>query len=454
MKGLTTSNLTYNHVTLTWTNPATGDFAGVMIRRRSGTTPPTKGSGTLVGTTDAFTTSFEDFGLEPSRTYTYGLFSFDEVPNYSVAVAKTVTTPQGRRGGARSGDRPPCHDGHDDVHQARVDEPGRRRLRRRRGSSPQGCGGAGRSDRGHARPRHRPRQRPRSPTPGWWRERRTPMRSSRTTTWGTTAPPSTLSAVTDTDDPRDVRRTGRRAVRAPSGGAGHRNETVIRPPNVGLVEQEWSLTETGVPVIAGSTLYVSGRDENGVGQLAAYELDTGDLLWRKGTDIVLRAAGARLDVHRRRLHELGSDGSIRVFRRGGSRAEVWNSTDTDSDQAFVDLLVVGDTVVARGHDRVVAYRLSDGAAALGAPLSGTSRVWDIAASGDRVLVAYDNRLRAVSLSQREPAVVAAGQCDRRRRRRRLGVHPGRRHGPPLCAGHRRPGMERDPGARRRRPVRG
>ncbi len=155
VKKVTTSDVTHNHVTLSWTNPATGDFAGVMIRRRSGATPPTKSGGTLVGTTGAFSTSFDDFGLDPSKTYTYGLFSFDEVPNYSVAVPKTITTPS---------DDVVAPGPVTDLRAVSATttsisfawtNPGDSRLRRSRGSSPQGCGGAGRPERGRHRPRHR-----------------------------------------------------------------------------------------------------------------------------------------------------------------------------------------------------------------------------------------------------------------------------------------------------------
>ena len=215
---------------------------------------------------------------------------------------------------------------------------------------------------------------------------------------GNFGPPSTLTAVTDNGDPVSTADwpQGRQGAER---RAWSRNETVIRPTNVGLVDQEWSLAETGVPVIDGSTLYVSGPDENGVGQLAAYDLDTGDLLWRKGTDTCFGQLALVSTFIVVGCTHSGSNGSIRAYRRSGTHAEVWDTADTDPEQIYHDVLVVGATVVAYSATRVTAYQSSDGQRIWQQlALAPQPRVWDVAASGDRVLVAYDDRLRALSLS--------------------------------------------------------
>lgn len=90
--GLSTTTASAN-VTLTWTNPTASDFAGVMIRRAPGTTPPpSPTAGTLVTTTSASTTSYIDSGVASGTTYSYALFAFDKVPNYSRGTTATATT--------------------------------------------------------------------------------------------------------------------------------------------------------------------------------------------------------------------------------------------------------------------------------------------------------------------------------------------------------------------------
>ena len=83
---------TATSVALSWTNPTDSDFAGVMVRRRTGGTPPTTPSdGTLLTTTTG--TSYIDGARDAGVTYSYALFTFDKVPNYGGATTKTVTTP-------------------------------------------------------------------------------------------------------------------------------------------------------------------------------------------------------------------------------------------------------------------------------------------------------------------------------------------------------------------------
>ena len=84
---------TSSTITLSWTNPVDGDFAGVMIRRATGSTPPASPSdGVLVTDTTGAMTSFTDTGLVPSTGYAYALFAHDGVPNYAPGVNDLITT--------------------------------------------------------------------------------------------------------------------------------------------------------------------------------------------------------------------------------------------------------------------------------------------------------------------------------------------------------------------------
>jgi hypothetical protein len=80
-------------VTLSWTNPSSADFAGVMIRRAVGGTPPASTTaGTLVTDTSAAATAYTDSGLAPGTQYSYALFAHDAIPNYAAAAKKTIST--------------------------------------------------------------------------------------------------------------------------------------------------------------------------------------------------------------------------------------------------------------------------------------------------------------------------------------------------------------------------
>ncbi len=90
---VTVTGATASSLTLTWVNPGDADFAGVMIRRAVGSTPPaTPASGTLVVNKDAPATSHTDTGLNASTQYSYALFARDEVPNYATGATGSGTT--------------------------------------------------------------------------------------------------------------------------------------------------------------------------------------------------------------------------------------------------------------------------------------------------------------------------------------------------------------------------
>jgi PKD domain len=91
--GLHLVSTTSSSITLSWTNPTAPDFAGVMIRRAVGTTPPASPTdGSLVAKTAANTTSFTDSGLASERDFTYTLFAFDTAANLSSRATGSATT--------------------------------------------------------------------------------------------------------------------------------------------------------------------------------------------------------------------------------------------------------------------------------------------------------------------------------------------------------------------------
>jgi len=71
-------------VVLNWTNPSDDDFAGVEVRRATGSAPNTELDGTsvYVGTL----TTYTDGDVSNDTTYYYSIFAKDEVPNWSSGV--------------------------------------------------------------------------------------------------------------------------------------------------------------------------------------------------------------------------------------------------------------------------------------------------------------------------------------------------------------------------------
>jgi len=78
---------------LAWTNPTDGDFAGVLIRRATGSTAPTSPTaGEKVTDTRGATRTFSDTALVAGETYSYALFAHDALGNYARAATVTATT--------------------------------------------------------------------------------------------------------------------------------------------------------------------------------------------------------------------------------------------------------------------------------------------------------------------------------------------------------------------------
>ena len=76
---------------------------------------------------------------------------------------------------------------------------------------------------------------------------------------------------------------------------------------------------------------------------------------------------------------------------------MWDTADTDPGQSLQNALVLGGALVAWSGDRVASYRLSDGQRLWQQLLpAGAGFIFDVAGSGTSVVVAYDDRLRALS----------------------------------------------------------
>jgi len=86
-------SVTRNAVTLVWANPTDDAFAGVIVRRAEGPTPPASATaGTAVGDLASGEDSVTDTGLTPGTTYSYAVFAHDGAGHAAAAVTTTVTT--------------------------------------------------------------------------------------------------------------------------------------------------------------------------------------------------------------------------------------------------------------------------------------------------------------------------------------------------------------------------
>ncbi|MEO7261336.1 MAG: carboxypeptidase regulatory-like domain-containing protein [Jatrophihabitantaceae bacterium] len=80
-------------ISLGWINPADPDFAGVLIRRAAGGTPPMAASdGTLVAALSSGQTTFTDQHLTAATTYSYAVFGRDKSHNAGIATTLTTAT--------------------------------------------------------------------------------------------------------------------------------------------------------------------------------------------------------------------------------------------------------------------------------------------------------------------------------------------------------------------------
>jgi hypothetical protein len=74
-------------IALSWTNPTSESFTGVMIRRALGPTPPASPTaGTLVTDVAMPAMSFTDTALASGTLYSYALFAHNATPSYATAA--------------------------------------------------------------------------------------------------------------------------------------------------------------------------------------------------------------------------------------------------------------------------------------------------------------------------------------------------------------------------------
>ena len=80
-------------VSLSWVNPTSSSLAGVMLRRATGTKPPSSPtSGTLVAKIAKPGAKYKNTGLAPSTTYSYTAFAYNAKSQFSAGVHVTTTT--------------------------------------------------------------------------------------------------------------------------------------------------------------------------------------------------------------------------------------------------------------------------------------------------------------------------------------------------------------------------
>jgi hypothetical protein len=77
-------------VTLNWQNPSTSDFEGVRIVRKTNGYPLDRNDGILIF--EDLATTYTDANLSPQTEYYYKIYSYDEIPNYSVGAGIKIKT--------------------------------------------------------------------------------------------------------------------------------------------------------------------------------------------------------------------------------------------------------------------------------------------------------------------------------------------------------------------------
>ena len=190
------------------------------------------------------------------------------------------------------------------------------------------------------------------------------------------------------------RRSGRRRGR----DAGHTgwspDERTITPANGASVGEEFCIPGTGSPAIAGGLLYTTGTTPLGPTTLAAYDLTTGVVRAGRSAPATCQRSGRG---HRDACRSSDAAAQPRAYDRGDYHGLVWDTTETDPGQSLQNHLILGTTLVAWSQHRVATYRLSDGQRLWQQLLpAGRHSIHDVAAWGSTVVVAYDDRLRALS----------------------------------------------------------
>ncbi|HEU0101565.1 MAG TPA: hypothetical protein VFR07_04535, partial [Mycobacteriales bacterium] len=80
-------------LTLRWKNPAASDLSGVLLVRKTGTTPPTSATdGTQVARVAKPAVTYADTLLDANTAYAYALFAYDSSGNRSVRTTVSART--------------------------------------------------------------------------------------------------------------------------------------------------------------------------------------------------------------------------------------------------------------------------------------------------------------------------------------------------------------------------
>ena len=392
---VTVTGATSSSLTIGWTNPGDADYQGVMIRRTVGSTPPaTKTSGDLVVNKAAPASSHVDTGLNPGTQYSYALFAYDEVPNHATGATGQGTTltpadatPPGpvttvTVTGATSSSLTIGWTNPGDADYQGV------MIRRTVGSTPPATKTSGDLVVNKAAPATSHVDTGLNPGTQYsyalFAYDEVPNHATGATGQGTT----TAATTSDwTQSRHDAEHRGWSPT-----------ETTITTGNAPNVDEEWSVPQGGgTPVVAGGVAYVlSTSPLNGTGLLSAYQLSTSERVWQIATG----SCNAGPVAVTADLVVLGCGSFPRAYARGAGHALVWDTAEAEAGQTPLQYLsVTGDRIVAWTSTRVASYQLSDGGRAWNLLLpSGAGNLWDVAVSGSTVVVAYDDRLRAVSLT--------------------------------------------------------
>ncbi len=389
--GLAVSGTTTTSLTLTWTNPGDVDFAGAMIRRAVGSTPPgSPTSGTLVADKAQPGTSHTDSGLTAGTTYSYAVFAHDAVPNYAAGATLTAatllvpdTTPPGPVTGLTVGSATTSSLTLTWTNPGAADLTGVM-VRRAVGTTPpagpsagtlvvdKAAPGTGHVDQGLA--------------PGTtysyavFAHDGVPNYSTAVTGQGTTSAASTSDWAQTQHDPGHT--------------AWSPDETTISTGNASGVAEEWNLPGGGEPAIYANVLYVASTEPlAGQGLLTAYDLGTGGQLWRIDTGACTGPVSANAT-----LVVVGC-GEPRAYLRTGAHTLVWDVHETDPGASMQYFQLTADRLVAWTSTRVAVYRLTDGQRVWQQLLpSGADFINDVVVSGTTLVVAYNDRLRGLALT--------------------------------------------------------
>ncbi|WP_421118270.1 putative Ig domain-containing protein [Aquihabitans daechungensis] len=181
-----------------------------------------------------------------------------------------------------------------------------------------------------------------------------------------------------------------------TGRAWSPSDGAIDSSNVAGIGEEWAVAGGLQPSIVGNLVYAAGGVPGRDGTYAAMALDlsTGEVVWY-GPSLPDGCNGGPVAVTATAV--LVQCGRLLAYDRSGSHALLWDTAVTDPGTSTQSMLVVGTTAIAWGSDRVLGYRLSDGERLWQQLLpSGADGIDDVAASGSSVVVAYSDRLRALS----------------------------------------------------------